>query len=79
MTADTIEVALNGRTAVLPSGITVAHMLRERELPLELVAVEYNGRILRREEFAEIVIVAGDRLEVVHFVGGGRGPDGDAE
>jgi thiamine biosynthesis protein ThiS len=33
--------------------------------------VEHNGRILRRDEFSHTVIAAGDKLEIVHFVGGG--------
>jgi thiamine biosynthesis protein ThiS len=33
--------------------------------------VEHNGRVLRRTEFAEVTVNAGDKLEIVHFVGGG--------
>jgi thiamine biosynthesis protein ThiS len=35
------------------------------------VAVERNGKIVSSERFGETALEAGDRLEVVHFVGGG--------
>lgn len=71
MTEGTIEVILNGRPESLPAGTTVAALLAARDLPTALVAVEHNGTILRREDFQTAVVRTGDRLEIVHFVGGG--------
>lgn len=71
MTAASIAVTINGRPATISGDLSVAALLQDRDLPFALVAVEYNGRILRRDEFSEVVIRAGDRLEIVHFVGGG--------
>lgn len=71
MIAASIAVTINGRPTTISADLTVAALLRDRDLPVALVAVEYNGRILRRDEFDEVVIRSGDRLEIVHFVGGG--------
>lgn len=71
MTTTTVWVTINGKSEELPSGTTVAALLVERRIRTPLVAVEYNGRILPREEYPRVVIQAGDRLEIVHFVGGG--------
>jgi sulfur carrier protein len=46
-------------------------LLEQLGLNPRLIAVEYNGEILHRQFWAETVIQAGDRLEVVTIVGGG--------
>ena len=46
-------------------------LLEERGLRSDRVAVERNGAIVPRAEFAATVLEAGDRLEIVRFVGGG--------
>ena len=65
------RVTINGKAEELPAGLTIAELLERRGIHTTLVAVEHNGRILGREEFARATIAAGDRLEIVHFVGGG--------
>lgn len=71
MAVATARVTINGKEEDLPVGLTVAELLARRGVHTALVAVEHNGRILAREEFAGAVIAAGDKLEIVHFVGGG--------
>jgi thiazole synthase len=50
---------------------TIADLARELELAPEKVAVERNGEIVPRSTLAEALLADGDRLEIVHFVGGG--------
>lgn len=71
MTVATARVTINGKEVELPAGLTVAQLLELRGVQTTLVAVEHNGRILRRAEFPQAAISAGDKLEIVHFVGGG--------
>lgn len=71
MTVATMRVAINGKEEELPAELTVAQLLERRGIHTTLVAVEHNGRILRRAEFPDLRIAPGDRLEIVHFVGGG--------
>lgn len=66
-----IEVRLNGEDRVVPSGVSVQGLLEHLELQPELVVVEHNGDILRRDRYDEVAVEAGDVLELVHFVGGG--------
>ena len=68
---DSIEVRLNGEDRAVPSGVTVRGLLEHLELKPELVVVERNGDILRRDRYEEVAVEAGDVLELVHFVGGG--------
>jgi len=71
MAVATEQVTINGKVEQLPAGLTVAQLLERRGIHTTLVAVEHNGRILQREAFPRTVIAAGDKLEIVHFVGGG--------
>lgn len=62
---------VNGETRTLAEGITVAELLVVLELAGRRVAVELNRDLVPRNEFAARVVHDGDRLEIVHFVGGG--------
>ena len=68
---ETIEVSVNGQAHEVPAGSTVEQLVEHLDLPRQRVAVELNLRVLRRAEWAEARVAAGDRLEIVHFVGGG--------
>ena len=70
-TAATVDVLANGETRTVPDGQTLAGFLAALGLDPEVVVVERNGGIVARSRFGEIRLEAGDRLEVVHFVGGG--------
>lgn len=69
--AETIAITVNGKDEVVAASLTVANLLVARGITTTLVAVERNGQILRRAEFAETTLAANDKLEIVHFVGGG--------
>ncbi len=71
MSVETLRVTINGREEDLPTGLTVAALLERRDIHTTMVAVEQNGRVLRKSEFPATAIAAGDKLEIVHFVGGG--------
>jgi len=72
MTHDsTLSVTLNGSERRLPAGTTVAGLVAELGLAPEQVAVERNGRVVRRAQHGDVLLEAGDRLEVVTLVGGG--------
>ncbi len=52
-------------------GFCVAELLKALEMPHERVAVEVNRELVRRAEFSEAALHEGDKVEIVHFVGGG--------
>jgi len=66
-----IQVSVNGETLRVPSGATVADVLRQLSLDRARVAVEHNLRVVPRAEHASLRLNHGDRLEIVTFVGGG--------
>ncbi len=69
--AETIAITVNGKAETVAASLTVADLLVARGITTTLVAVERNGRVLRKAEFAETTLAANDKLEIVHFVGGG--------
>lgn len=66
-----IEIVVNGETRSTGRGVTVEAFLRDHDLDPDLVVVERNAEILPRERYGETTLEADDRLEIVHFVGGG--------
>ena len=57
----------------LGSPAPLASVLERLELRADRIAVELNGEIAPRTKWTEMTVVDQDRIEVVHFVGGGRG------
>ncbi|WP_439532634.1 sulfur carrier protein ThiS [Polymorphobacter sp.] len=72
-----IAIQLNGEPRPLAPGLSIAALLAELDLPAEHVAVERNLEIVPRSTFSDVTIEDGDRLEIVHFVGGGDHDDDD--
>ena len=66
-----LDITLNGKPEAVEEGSTVSGLLESKRVNLGRVAVELNRRILRRDEYATILLAEGDALEVVTFVGGG--------
>jgi thiamine biosynthesis protein ThiS len=66
-----VEVVVNGEPKEIPANTSVAELLDVLALPHERIAVERNRRIVRRSDWESVIVEAGDRLEIVHFVGGG--------
>ncbi|HEV7265714.1 MAG TPA: sulfur carrier protein ThiS [Falsiroseomonas sp.] len=67
----TIRVEVNGEPREVPEGASVADLLGLLGLAAPKVAVERNLEIVPRSAWAGIRLAEGDRLEVVHFIGGG--------
>ena len=68
-----MELVLNGERKQVPDDLTVAELLKQLSVRPELVVVEVNLTVLKRDQLASAVLKAGDQVEIVHFVGGGSG------
>ncbi len=66
-----IPVTINGEARDLPDELTLDELLQFLELAGNRVAIEHNGEIVKRDRWTRVRVAAGDRLEIVHFVGGG--------
>jgi thiamine biosynthesis protein ThiS len=70
-----MEIVLNGQPREIelnPEAATVDALTAALGMKADRVAVERNGEIVRRTDWAATPVHSGDRFEIVHFVGGGR-------
>lgn len=66
-----VSIMLNGEPRSVPSGCSVARLLKSLDLAPGTVVVERNRRILARDALGAVGVEEGDKIEIVHFVGGG--------
>jgi thiazole synthase len=71
--AEQISVTVNGEPRRVAASATVASFVEGLGLDPTKVAVERNLEIVPKSTYAQVALAEGDRLEVVHFVGGGQG------
>jgi thiamine biosynthesis protein ThiS len=66
-----MQIVLNGETRTVAAGLSVSGLLAELGIDGRKVAVERNLEIVPKSAFAATALAEGDRLEIVHFIGGG--------
>ncbi len=77
-----MSVVINGENREIPSPITVTVLLRDLGLDARKIALEHNLEIVPRSAYDKTLVSDGDRLEIVHFIGGGdalNDQDGDSD
>jgi thiazole synthase len=72
----TISITVNGEPRRIATGASIAALVAELDLDPKTVAVERNLEIVPKSAYAGVALAEGDRLEIVHFVGGGSEDDG---
>ena len=68
-----LRVQINGEEQVVADGLILSELLKQQALQPERVAIELNRVVVPRREWPVTKLAEGDRLEIVHFVGGGCG------
>ena len=66
-----MELTINGEPRALPEPLSVADLVSELGVTGRRIALELNGEILPRGEFAATMLAPGDKLEIVQAIGGG--------
>ncbi len=66
-----LEIQVNGETREFAVGLTVEGLILALDLQPSRVAIEVNRNVVRRSQWAATTLHEGDRVEIVHFVGGG--------
>lgn len=64
-------IVLNGEEKKIESEVTLDRLLDLFSLPKQRVAVELNKEVISRKDWGQTTVGDEDRVEVVHFVGGG--------
>ena len=66
-----MEITVNGQSQTVPNGYTAAQLVEQMGLADRRIAMEVNLEIVPRSTYARHALSAGDRIEIVHAVGGG--------
>ena len=66
-----MKLTINGENREFSSNLTVTSLLAQLGMKPDRVAVEFNRDLLSRDRWANTQLSDGDKLEIVHFVGGG--------
>lgn len=67
-----MRVYVNGESRELSGPTSLTELVTELDLPPARVAVELNRAVVRRSEWSTTMLQDDDRIEIVHFVGGGH-------
>ncbi len=66
-----MQITVNGETRELDEGQTLTQLLTQLELTGKRIAVELNESIIPRARHDETVLRDGDKIEIIHAIGGG--------
>ena len=62
---------MNGESREVRDRSTLDDLVRELSLTPARIAIELNHQVVRRDKWAQTTLAEADRIEIVHFVGGG--------
>ena len=66
-----LRVYINGESKEVQDSPSLADLINQLELPAPRIAVELNREVVRRSDWSATMLHDDDRIEIVHFVGGG--------
>jgi len=66
-----MKVFINGETKEIENKLSLSNLLKQLSLSSERIAVELNRAVIRKKDWEAIEIKDADKIEIVHFVGGG--------
>jgi thiamine biosynthesis protein ThiS len=67
-----MRVFVNGDEKDFDVGISLAELIEQLDLPAARIAIELNREVVRRSDWDSTMLKDEDRIEIVHFVGGGK-------
>ena len=65
------KIQLNGKKVVIKTSFTIFDLLKKYKLTNKKVAIEHNGAIVPNGNYKKKYLKNNDKLEIVHFIGGG--------
>tara|TARA_B100001121_G_C18298633_1_gene438649 strand:+ start:14 stop:232 length:219 start_codon:yes stop_codon:yes gene_type:complete len=66
-----IKIKLNGKVINVNKGIKLSILIKKLKFPLNKIAIEKNNLIIEKKKINKINLKANDKIEIVHFIGGG--------
>ena len=66
-----IKITVNGKQMTVNLKFSIKNLIDKLKMPINKVAIELNREIVNKKKINKIFLKAGDKLEIVHFIGGG--------
>jgi sulfur carrier protein len=66
-----IKIKVNGRVKMINENIKLLNLIKNLKIPIKKVAIELNQEILDKKKLGRINLRNNDKIEIVHFIGGG--------
>ena len=66
-----IKIKINGKISTINDNLSLSNFLKQLQIPLKKVAIELNQEIIDKNKLNKIKLKKNDKIEIVHFIGGG--------
>jgi len=66
-----IKIKINGKFSTINENLSLSVFLKQLKIPLKKVAIELNQQIIDKNRIKKIKLIKNDKIEIVHFIGGG--------
>ena len=66
-----IKIKVNGKFKSISDIYKISDLVKELRIPLKKVAIELNQEIIDKKNINKIILKKNDKIEIVHFIGGG--------
>ena len=66
-----IKIKINGKISTIKDNLNLLEYLKELKIPIKKVAIELNREIIDKNKINKIKLKHNDKIEIVHFIGGG--------
>ena len=66
-----IKIKINGKFSTINENLSLSIFLKELKIPLKKVAIELNQEIIDKKKLDKVKLKNNDKIEIVHFIGGG--------
>ena len=65
------KIQLNGKKILIKTNFSILDLLKKYNLSNKRVAIEHNGKIISKNNYKKKYLKNNDKVEIVHFIGGG--------
>ena len=66
-----IKIKVNGKFKNVTENYKISDLVKDLKIPLKKVAIELNQEIMDKKKISKITLKKDDKMEIVHFIGGG--------
>ena len=66
-----IKIKLNGKFSTINGNLSLLNCIKKLKIPIKKVAIELNYEIIDKNKLGKITLKNKDKIEIVHFIGGG--------